>query len=70
MIHIAKYFSITLDVKLRWKVRVKKEREELNIKYKKMYWLTGHNSSLSVHNKLMLYRVWTQNTALGLHSEK
>lgn len=60
----AKYLGITLDAGLRWKVHVKKKREELDIKYKKMYWLIGRNSSLSVHNKLMLYKqvikpVWT-----------
>jgi len=42
----------------------KKKREELGLKYKKMYWLTGRRSALSIHNKLMLYKqilkpVWT-----------
>jgi hypothetical protein len=43
---------------------VKKKREELSLRCKKMYWLTGRNSSLSLHNKLLLYKqilkpVWT-----------
>lgn len=52
----AKYLGITLDAKLRWKVHVKKKREELGLKYRKMYWLIGRNSTLSIHNKLMLYK--------------
>jgi hypothetical protein len=53
-----------LDAKLRWKVHVKKKREELGLKYRKMYWLLGRRSTLSLHNKLMLYKrilkfIWT-----------
>ena len=60
----AKYLVMTLDAKLRWKAHVKKKREELGLRYKKMYWLTGRDSSLSLHNKLLLYKqilkpVWT-----------
>lgn len=60
----AKYLGMTLDAKLRWKEHVKKKKEELNIKYKKFYWLIGRNSSLSIPNKLLLYKqifkpVWT-----------
>lgn len=52
----AKYLGITLDAKLRWKAHVKKKREELGIKYRKLYWLIGRNSTLSLHNKLMIYK--------------
>ena len=60
----AKYLGMTLDAKLKWKEHVKKKKEELNIKYRKMYWLLGKNSELTIHNKLLLYRqilkpVWT-----------
>jgi hypothetical protein len=60
----AKYLGMTLDTKFRWKPQVKKEQEELNLKYRKMYWLLGHYSALSIYNKLMLYQqvlkpVWT-----------
>ena len=34
----------------------KKKRQELGLKYKKMYWLTGIRSAMSAHNKLMLYK--------------
>ena len=60
----AKYLGMTLDAKLRWKARVKKKREEMDQRYKRMYWLIGRNSSLSLHNKLLLYKqilktIWT-----------
>jgi hypothetical protein len=45
---------MTLDAKLRWKEHIKKKRD-LNIKFRKMHWLLGRNSELSVHNKLTLY---------------
>jgi hypothetical protein len=47
---------MTLDAKLRWKEHFKKKRDELNIKFRKMYWSLGRNSELSVHNKLTLYQ--------------
>jgi hypothetical protein len=53
-----------LDAKLCWKAHVKKSPEDLGLKYKKMYWLVGKRSALSIHNKLILYKqilkpVWT-----------
>jgi hypothetical protein len=53
-----------LDTKLRWKVHVKKKREELNLKHKKMYWLMRRRSALSIHSKLVPYKqilksMWT-----------
>jgi ABC-type cobalamin transport system permease subunit len=64
----AKYLGMTLDAKLRWKVHVMKKREELGLKYKRMYWLMGRRSAMSTHNKLVLYKqipkpVWTY----GIH---
>jgi hypothetical protein len=32
---------MTPDAKLRWKAHVKKKREELGLKYKKLQWLMG-----------------------------
>ena len=37
----AKYLGMTLDTKLRWKVHIKKKQEELQLKFRKMYWLLG-----------------------------
>jgi hypothetical protein len=47
----AKYIGMTLDIKLRWKEHIKMKRDELNIKFRKMYWLHGRNSELSIYNK-------------------
>jgi hypothetical protein len=52
----AKYLGMTLDAKLRWKEHIKKKRDELNIKFRKLYWLLGRNSELSIHNKIILYK--------------
>jgi hypothetical protein len=52
----AKYFGMTLDANLQWKKHIKKKRDELNIKFRKMYWLLGRISELSIHNKIILYK--------------
>jgi hypothetical protein len=52
----AKYLGMTLGAKLRWKVHVKKKREELSVKYKTMYWRMGRQSAMSTHNNLVLFR--------------
>jgi hypothetical protein len=46
--------GMTLDAKLQWKEHIEKKRDELNIKFRKMYWLLGYNSELSIHNKFLL----------------
>lgn len=60
----AKYLGMTLDARLHWKVHVKKKVEELNIRFRNMYWLMGRRSEVSLHNKLAIYTqilkpVWT-----------
>jgi hypothetical protein len=47
---------MTRDAKLRRKEHIKKKSDEPNIKFRKMYWLLGRNSELSVRNKLTLYK--------------
>ena len=60
----AKHLGMTLDVKLRWKAHIKMKKEELQYKFRKMYWLLGRRSDLSIPNKLLLYKqvlrpIWT-----------
>ncbi|XP_039297911.1 uncharacterized protein LOC111054701 [Nilaparvata lugens] len=52
----AKYLGMTLDARLRWKAHVKKKREELGIRYRRIYWLIGRNSALSTYNKILIYK--------------
>lgn len=54
--NIAKYLGMNLDAKLKWKEHIKKKKEELNIRYRKMYWLIGRSSELSIQNKMLLYK--------------
>lgn len=45
----------TLDTKLHQKEHVKQKRE-LKMKYRKMYWMLERNSKLTVYNKLLIYK--------------
>jgi hypothetical protein len=61
---------MSLNFYERWKEHIKEKRDELNIKFRKMYWLLGRNSELSVHNKLTLYKqiirsVWSYGIQLS-----
>jgi hypothetical protein len=47
---------MAVDTKLRWIEHIKMKRDELNIKFRKMYWLLGRNYELSIYNKLILYK--------------
>jgi len=60
----AKYLGMNSDAKLLWKAHVKNKRDELGLRYEKMYWLIERDSSLSLHNKILLYKqilkpIWT-----------
>lgn len=53
-----------MDRRLTWKDHINSKRQQLNKKTKKMYWLLGPKSQLSLENKLILYKailkpVWT-----------
>lgn len=60
----AKYLGMTLDAKLKWKEHIKIKAVETNLKFRKMYWLIGRKSILSIENKLLIYNqvlkpIWT-----------
>lgn len=46
---------MNLDAKLKWKEHIKKKKEEVNIKYRQLYWFLGRNSELSTENKIRIY---------------
>ena len=59
-----KYLGLYLDKRLTWKEHIKTKRTFLNMKTKKMSWLLGPKSELSLNNKIILYEailnpVWT-----------
>lgn len=47
---------LTLDAKLRWKEHILIKLKQLKTIKKKLYWMIGRQSKLSIHNKLMLYK--------------
>lgn len=60
----AKYLGMHLDQRLTWKKHIFTKRKQLGLKLQKMYWLMGKNSSLSLENKILLYKsiikpIWT-----------
>lgn len=62
--HTVKYLGMHLDRRLTWRKHVQTKRDEMNLKYKGLYWLLGRNSKLSLENKLLVYKtilkpVWT-----------
>nr|XP_012139058.1 PREDICTED: RNA-directed DNA polymerase from mobile element jockey-like [Megachile rotundata] len=52
-----KYLGMHLDKRLTWKNYIKMKRKQLDIKMKKLYWILGYTSPLSLQNKLLLYKV-------------
>jgi hypothetical protein len=51
------YLGLHLVQKLTWKSHIKAKKLQLHIKTKKMNWLIGRKSQLSLDNKLIIYKV-------------
>lgn len=59
-----RYLGMHLDKRLTWKKHIQSKRDELNMRFKNIYWLMARNSKLSTDNKLLIYKmilkpIWT-----------
>lgn len=50
----AKYLSINLDARPKWKIHVKLKRAQFDIKLRELYWLLGRNSNMWMTNQLLV----------------
>ena len=51
-----KYLGMHLDSKLTWREHIINKRKQLDIKTRKLLWLLGRTSPLSLENKLLIYK--------------
>jgi hypothetical protein len=64
-----KYLVLHLDQKLAWQKHVRTKRQQLNLRLRKMFWLLGPKSKLSVKNKQTHHKTHMDipYTAMWLH---
>lgn len=59
-----RYLGLHLDKRLTWKTHIFTKRKQLGLQIRKLYWLIGRRSQLSLTSKLTLYKallkpIWT-----------
>jgi hypothetical protein len=64
-----KYLGIHLDQKVTWRKHISTKRKQLDFKLRKLYWIFGRKSQLSLENKLLVYKeilksIWTYGVQL------
>jgi hypothetical protein len=70
-----KYLGIHLDRKLTWRKHISAKRKQLDLKLRKLYWIIGRKSQLSLSNKLLVYKailkpIWTYGIQLWESASK
>lgn len=52
-----RYLGLHLDKRLTWQKHIFTKRKQLGMEMRKLYWLLGQKSQLSLENKLLIYKV-------------
>jgi hypothetical protein len=52
-----KYLGIYLGCRLTWRKHITTKRKHLDLQFRKLYWILGRKSQLSLENKLLVYKV-------------